>query len=220
MTSPSQQKDTLIVSDLKFTSLPTSYFHCVGIKNNSKVKIAMDKSHSISLALSMLAFASHIERGLAAPVAAASSLSPLLGYRPSNTLVNENTNNILYSLAPGQTADANIGAYLDFENIANPQPIRGTKGGSDPGPRKYIKISILESMVTGRHVPDMKHLGASEYDRINSDKLAPPVSTTFCCLKRCVNNSREQTMAMLQMRSGLWVRYHYQCYGCEVLIIK
>lgn len=32
-------------------------------------------------------------------------------------------------------------------------------------------------MATGRHFADMKYLGASEYDRINSDKLAPPVSS-------------------------------------------
>src|SRR5258708_6549697 len=104
----------------------------------------MAKSYSISLALSILSFNSHIESGFTATVAYERSLNTLLGYSPSNTIVNENTNNIQYSLAPGKTADANIGAYLDFENIANPQPIRGTKGGTDPGPRTYIHISQPE----------------------------------------------------------------------------
>jgi hypothetical protein len=74
----------------------------------------------------------------------------LLGYSPGNKLTTENTNAISYQLAPGQTDDANLGTYLDFENNPNPQPIRGSKGGSDPGPR------------------------TSNYDKINSDKLAPP----------------------------------------------
>ena len=48
----------------------------------------------------------------------------------------------------------------------------------------------------------MKHLGASEYDRINSDKLAPPVSTIFLSLKYYIDNSREQIMVTSRTRSG------------------
>lgn len=184
-------------------------------QNKLKAQIAMANSHSISLALSILAFTSHVGTGFAAPVATASSLSPLLGYSPSNTLVNENTSNIQYSLAPGQTADANIGAYLDFENIANPQPIRGTKGGTDPGPRKYTQISPFKQIATGRHVADMKHLGASEYDRINSDKLAPPVRTICLALKYYIDNSRERIMVTSRTRSGPWVCFHFQWHGCK-----
>ncbi|KAF4550420.1 Cupin-like protein 1 [Elsinoe fawcettii] len=42
-----------------------------------------------------------------------------------------------YQLAPGQEADEDLGFYLDFSNIDNPQPIRGTPGNAptDPGPR-------------------------------------------------------------------------------------
>ena len=39
-------------------------------------------------------------------------------------------------LAQGQTEDADDGVYLDFSDVDMPQPIRGTKGGLDPGPRK------------------------------------------------------------------------------------
>lgn len=74
----------------------------------------------------------------------------LLGYNPSNVLSKEDTHAVNYSPVPGQKQSANIGAYLNFENSNNPQPIRGTKGGTDPGPRN------------------------SYYDKINSDKLAPP----------------------------------------------
>ncbi|KAJ9223914.1 hypothetical protein DTO027B5_493 [Paecilomyces variotii] len=74
----------------------------------------------------------------------------LLGYSPSNTLNDENTDNIQYTPVPGQNEDAKVAPYLDFENSENPQPIRGDTGGTDPGPRNYY------------------------YDRINSDKLAPP----------------------------------------------
>ncbi|EMC96323.1 hypothetical protein BAUCODRAFT_107856 [Baudoinia panamericana UAMH 10762] len=40
-----------------------------------------------------------------------------------------------YTLAPGQTADADEGPYLDFSSNPNPQPIRGQNGATDPGPR-------------------------------------------------------------------------------------
>ena len=41
------------------------------------------------------------------------------------------------TLVPGQTADADDGLFLDFQNAANPQPIRGDGGATDPGPRKF-----------------------------------------------------------------------------------
>lgn len=40
-----------------------------------------------------------------------------------------------YDLVPGQQEDADIGLYLDLSAVRNPQPIRGTNGGTDPGPR-------------------------------------------------------------------------------------
>lgn len=40
-----------------------------------------------------------------------------------------------YDLVPGQNADANLGLYIDLEEAENPQPIRGSDGGTDPGPR-------------------------------------------------------------------------------------
>lgn len=40
-----------------------------------------------------------------------------------------------YDLAPGQDADPDLGFYFDFTKVNNPQPIRGSKGGTDPGPR-------------------------------------------------------------------------------------
>ncbi|CRG91686.1 hypothetical protein PISL3812_08737 [Talaromyces islandicus] len=91
----------------------------------------------------------------AAPAAIASSNpqrggSGLIGYSPSNTISNDNTETISYQLTPSQTQDADIGAYLDFSTIDNPQPIRGSLGGTDPGPRNL------------------------NYDRMNPDKLAPP----------------------------------------------
>ncbi|KAF2183581.1 oxalate decarboxylase [Zopfia rhizophila CBS 207.26] len=76
--------------------------------------------------------------------------SDLLGFSPTNVLIDEDTTAIDFELAPGQTEDANLGLFLDFENIDNPQPIRGTRGGTDPGPRN------------------------TELDKMNSDKLAPP----------------------------------------------
>ncbi|PQE21671.1 oxalate decarboxylase protein [Rutstroemia sp. NJR-2017a WRK4] len=83
-------------------------------------------------------------------VLAAPTGDPLLGYNPSNVVIHQNTENINYDLAPGQTDGATVGPYLDFDNVENPQPMRGTKGGTDPGPRTEV------------------------IDRLSPDKLAPP----------------------------------------------
>lgn len=78
----------------------------------------------------------------AAPAATASS-NPLrggpglIGYSPTNTISNEDTETISYQLAPGQTDAADLGVILNFEDIDNPQPIRGSAGGTDPGPREF-----------------------------------------------------------------------------------
>lgn len=97
---------------------------------------------------------SSLQRGLAAPAGTKTtrqaSGGSLLGYSSANGVINENTDNIDYELAAGQTDAATIGAYLDFNNVKNPQPIRGSKGGTDPGPR------------------------TQQYDKLNPDKLAPP----------------------------------------------
>ncbi|KAJ5118034.1 hypothetical protein N7526_011057 [Penicillium atrosanguineum] len=74
----------------------------------------------------------------------------LVGYSSTENIATGSKPDVKYSLLPGQKETPDIGAYLDFEKVENPQPIRGSTGGDDPGPRNYY------------------------YDRINSDKLAPP----------------------------------------------
>ncbi|GCB27764.1 oxalate decarboxylase OxdC [Aspergillus awamori] len=74
----------------------------------------------------------------------------LLGYSASNTVTDQSTDDIPYVPVPGQTDSADLGVYLDFDDVENPQPVRGSTGGTDPGPRNDY------------------------YDRMNSDKLAPP----------------------------------------------
>lgn len=39
-----------------------------------------------------------------------------------------------YPKVNGQDADAQLGLYLDFNSVENPQPIRGANGNTDPGP--------------------------------------------------------------------------------------
>ncbi|KAL3472544.1 RmlC-like cupin domain-containing protein [Aspergillus californicus] len=74
----------------------------------------------------------------------------LLGYSSSNQLTGQTTEDVTYTLAAGQTDDADLGTYLDFSDTEYPQPIRGTKGGTNPGPKNPA------------------------VDRQNSDKVAPP----------------------------------------------
>lgn len=52
-----------------------------------------------------------------------------------------------YQLVPGQTEAADLGLYLDLESVPNPQPIRGTGGGTDPGPSSDA-FSPLCTLVT------------------------------------------------------------------------
>jgi len=88
----------------------------------------------ISIALLAL-FAFPLARCAPAPQGLRGSPS-LGGFSASNDLTTGDTNDIEYKLAPGQKEDAKIGYYLHFENNPSPQPIRGSKGGSEPGPRE------------------------------------------------------------------------------------
>ena len=36
----------------------------------------------------------------------------------------------------GQKEDGKLGLYLDFNNVEQPEAVRGSKGGTDPGDRK------------------------------------------------------------------------------------
>lgn len=57
----------------------------------------------------------------------------LVGYSPFRDVPVGNTS-VQYELVKGQKEDADVGVYLDFEDVENPQPIRGSHGGTDPGP--------------------------------------------------------------------------------------
>jgi hypothetical protein len=70
----------------------------------------------------------------------------LLGYSPNNKLTEQTTEDIQYTLVPGQTEDEDLGVYLDFSNNPNPQPIRGSKGGTDPGPRTLPTAGAISNV--------------------------------------------------------------------------
>ncbi|CAG8957778.1 hypothetical protein HYFRA_00000116 [Hymenoscyphus fraxineus] len=78
--------------------------------------------------------------------------SSLLGELASPSPVSGGDSAIVqdFQLVNGQEADADLGLYLDFDSIEKPQPIRGTFGQTDPGPRTF------------------------NYDRLNPDSFAPP----------------------------------------------
>lgn len=62
----------------------------------------------------------------------------LLGYKASNPVDMKTT--VIppseFELAPGQSEDADLGLYINLDNVKNPQPIRGgTTGPTEPGPR-------------------------------------------------------------------------------------
>ena len=53
-------------------------------------------------------------------------------------------------LVTGENADADLGIFLDFESVEEPEPIRGNFGQTDTGPRTF------------------------NYEKLNSDLFAPP----------------------------------------------
>jgi hypothetical protein len=70
----------------------------------------------------------------------------LVGFDSSNQIPHEPSTVIppdQFELASGQSADPELGLYLDLTKVKNPQPIRGNYGGSpgptDPGPRWVLK---------------------------------------------------------------------------------
>lgn len=59
-----------------------------------------------------------------------------------------------YQLVNGQEADADLGLYLDLSSVPNPQPIRGSDGSTDSGPRtiQSLPISSRSSELIGAQV--------------------------------------------------------------------
>ncbi|KAF2095187.1 Bicupin, oxalate decarboxylase/oxidase, partial [Rhizodiscina lignyota] len=77
----------------------------------------------------------------------------LLGYDPVFAREVPDHSDVDFTLAPGQSEDADLGLYIDLTKAHNPQPIRGgTQKPTDPGPRNMA------------------------YERINSDLFLPPNS--------------------------------------------
>lgn len=69
-----------------------------------------------------------------------SVLGPVNSLNPASAAA---TNSVgPYTLVPNQAADANLGLILDFTNVENPQPIRGSNGADDPGPSKYVQAFL------------------------------------------------------------------------------
>ena len=72
----------------------------------------------------------------------------LVGYSPSRTVPVVNTS-VKYELVKGQKEDADVGVYLDFEGVENPQPIRGSHGGTDPGPSMFSHSIFFLRVIWG-----------------------------------------------------------------------
>lgn len=60
----------------------------------------------------------------------------LLGSNSANPIATARSTTPSFELAPGQTADPDLGFFLDAENVENFQPIRGSdRSPIDPGPQ-------------------------------------------------------------------------------------
>ena len=107
---------------------------------------------------SLLPLSGHLIQAAPAPVPSSSSSKEgqnpplrgskdLVGYSASHDVPIKNTS-VQYHLVPGQKQQPNDGRYLKLENVDQPQPIRGNKGGSDPGPSMCYLVIHLVGMAT------------------------------------------------------------------------
>lgn len=80
---------------------------------------------TLSSLAALLATASFSQYAFAAPTGTSSAPAPtaLLGYNPANGVKNEDTDAMSYTPVPGQTDAAVVGAFLDFTDVENPQPV-------------------------------------------------------------------------------------------------
>ncbi|CAG8101004.1 unnamed protein product [Penicillium nalgiovense] len=99
----------------------------------------------------------------------------LVGYSADNSGGSDSRPDIEYTLVPGQKENLEIGSHLDFVKADNPQPIRGSTGSDDPGP-STTPFTTMDYLSIRLHADRILSFiaGNYDYDRINSDKLAPP----------------------------------------------
>lgn len=105
-----------------------------------------------TLAPSPSAYATHtipVSGALTATASLAGPLPPGASAEPTQNTVNTHPD-----LVPGQDSNSSADANqsFDFQNVTDPQPIRGDMGSNDPGPHN------------------------SAYDRLNPDTLARPTT--------------------------------------------
>ncbi|EJT73766.1 hypothetical protein GGTG_07622 [Gaeumannomyces tritici R3-111a-1] len=92
----------------------------------------------------------------------------------------------------GQDADPKLGVFLDFNSVEKPEPFRGERGATDPGPRTY------------------------EYERLNPDLFAPPTSDKGDVLPVA------KKMAGVDMRLSPWAyrELHWHTSAEWALVLK
>lgn len=77
----------------------------------------------------------------------------LIGFSPANPVETDESTVVPpsdFELAPGQSEDPDLGLYLDFSNVDNPQPIRGgSTAPTDAGPRDRL----IESQNSDLYAP-------------------------------------------------------------------
>ena len=91
--------------------------HCVGILATTNADLPPDRSGSLRGSESLLGY----------------------GGQPITNAGGSVVANPQY--VPGQKDPATDNVYLDFQNVKQPQPVRGDRGGTDPGHRKCVMAS-------------------------------------------------------------------------------
>ncbi|MCJ1393411.1 hypothetical protein MMC18_006285 [Xylographa bjoerkii] len=142
-----------VSSDLLFCAVPSASFARLGREpcSTSALRLCDILARSIAMVLPRSFIASIVvgvsfRTTFSAPITNPSDGNPVSS---TDSAVIPTSS---YDLVTGQTAETDYGFYLDFDSTANPQPIRGSQGATDPGPRNY------------------------NYDKINSDLFALPAT--------------------------------------------
>ena len=143
----------------------------------------------------------------------------LRGYDPELPFATESANRAPVQLAPGQDKDDPEGRILDFKNIAEPQPLRGSRGGT---------IASNHNIELEKLYPDSFAPPTTDHGSVKQAEWPLGLSHVKLGLGRA-GWSRQQNIGVLpaakemagvnmRLEAGGYRELH--CKSCHVILIK
>jgi oxalate decarboxylase family bicupin protein len=145
----------------------------------------------------------------------------LQGYSPDEVISDEDTDDIDYTLTPEQKENEDLGVILNFDDTENPQPIRGSRGGNDPGPTNND---------LSRQVPDKLAPPGTDHGQTINAQWPMALSKTKLGLERAGWSRQENTVVMpdatamagvdMRLEPGAYRELHWHIAGEWALMLN